>query len=270
MDQLCPLMLHKSKLKNMTCNKQKHFKKPSDSSELGYFLAGLIDADGYLRKKELVITLNLADISLGLTLKHIFGGRLRNYKQRRAFNYELNNVAQLRRVTNLIRHKLRYVKRVKQYNLALAPSLKCAPTIITSEPLTTNYWLCGFTCGDGSFQIKLTRRGETKNLRAQVSLQFSCLRDAEPILKEIKASFGGSIGYRKPNTVYYGSGSVANASKIISYFESYPMVFRQRQLFELFRKAYTLISTKYHLNPSGMKQLLYLRRSASALRQQRN
>jgi hypothetical protein len=28
----------------------------------------------------------------------------------------------------------------------------------------------------------------------------------EPVLRQIQAAFGGRIGYRKPNTVYYGSG----------------------------------------------------------------
>jgi hypothetical protein len=30
-------------------------KKPQNSEELGYFLAGLIDADGHINKKELAI-----------------------------------------------------------------------------------------------------------------------------------------------------------------------------------------------------------------------
>lgn len=170
-------------------------------------------------------------------------------------------------MANLIRHKLRYAKRVEQYNSALAPSLGCAPTTVCSEPLDTNYWFCGFTFGDGSFQIKLSHRNKTKALRAQVSLQFSLSQDALPIVMLIKNNFGGSIGYRKPNTVYYGSGSVANASKIITYFESYSMVFRQRRLLELFKRAYDIISTKRHLSPSGMEDLLRLRKLASALRQ---
>lgn len=268
MDHIRPLMRHKLNLNFMIIKKQRNFKKPLNSSDLGYFLAGLIDADGYLRKKELVITLNKTDISLGLWLKKIFGGRLRKYKSRRAFNYELYTSLELIRVANLIRHKLRYAKRVKQYNTALAPSLGCALSKINNEPINTNYWFCGFTFGDGSFQIKVTKRGKTNKLRAQISLQFSLTYDALVLLEQIKSHFGGSIGYRgKSNTVYYGSGSVINASKIIDYFESYPMIFRQRRLFELFKCAYNILRTKNHLNSTGIKQFLNLRKSASVLRQ---
>jgi LAGLIDADG endonuclease len=245
----------------------KHIKKPLNFEDFGYFLAGLIDADGYLRKKELAITLDNADISLEFKFKiKVFGGRIRPYKNRRAFNYELNNVAQLLRVADLIRHKLRLPKRVRQFNTALTPSLKCAPGTLCTESLTHNYWLSGFTFGDGSLQIKLTRRTNSKRYRAQLSLQFSCDMQTEPVLRQIQAAFGGSIGFRKPNTVYYGSCSFAATSKVIRYFDAYPMVFRQRRLYELFRQCYVMINAKRHLSNCGMATLMRHAQSSSILR----
>ena len=38
--------------------------KPKNFEELGYFLAGLIDADGHINKKELAITFHANDISV--------------------------------------------------------------------------------------------------------------------------------------------------------------------------------------------------------------
>jgi hypothetical protein len=120
-----------------------------------------------LRKKQLAITLDNADISLGLSLKKVFGRRIRPYKNRRSFNYERNNVAQLLRDADLIRHKLRLPQRVRQFNTALTPTLNGDPSTLCTESLTQNYWLSSFTFGDGRFQIKLTRRANSKRYRAQ-------------------------------------------------------------------------------------------------------
>jgi hypothetical protein len=39
-------------------------KKPKNLEEFAYFLAGLIDADGHINKKELAITFHANDISV--------------------------------------------------------------------------------------------------------------------------------------------------------------------------------------------------------------
>lgn len=83
------LAFHKFKTKmskKLFISKRRNWTK----SSLGYFLAGLIDADGYLRRGELAITLNRMDSSFCLMLQSLFGGRCRYYKQCFALNYELN------------------------------------------------------------------------------------------------------------------------------------------------------------------------------------
>lgn len=169
-------------------------------------------------------------------------------------------------LADLIRHKLRYSKRIAQYNQAFAHGLKCPKTIPCTKPLINNYWLCGFTCGDGSFQIKLTKRHGGSNLRAQVSLQFSNEEGTRPLLENLKCCFGGSIGRRNPNTVYYGSGSMKNAVHVINYFDKFPPLFRHRRMYKLFRQAYAFIEAKKHLRPGGMAYLRQLQLKLSHLR----
>ena len=77
---------------------------------LAIFLAGLIDADGYFRRGEFALTLHKLDLSMGLGLKRLFGGRIRFYKARRAFNYELNSRRGLLMLAELTQHKFRLEK----------------------------------------------------------------------------------------------------------------------------------------------------------------
>lgn len=47
--------------------------KPTNLKEFAYFLAGLIDADGHINKKELAITFHANDISVAYYLKKVIG-----------------------------------------------------------------------------------------------------------------------------------------------------------------------------------------------------
>jgi hypothetical protein len=90
-------------------------------NELGYFLAGLIDADGHINKRELAITMHSKDMIVAEFLKHVIGGSIRKIKGRRAINYEVYSKASLSRVSHLIHDKLRLPHRVNQYNSYLVP-----------------------------------------------------------------------------------------------------------------------------------------------------
>ena len=101
--------------------------KSLTQTDFGYFLAGLIDADGYIRKGELAFTLNDLDKAMGRSLMAIFGGRMRPYKTRNGFNYELNDSLMLKVIADLIRHKLVLNHRRQQYR-TWAPTLNVAKT----------------------------------------------------------------------------------------------------------------------------------------------
>ena len=85
----------------------------------------------------------------------IFGGRMRPYKTRNGFNYELNDSLMLKVIADLIRHKLVLNHRRKQFNRTWAPTLNVAQTKPARFVLRQTSWLSGFTFGDGSLQIKV-------------------------------------------------------------------------------------------------------------------
>lgn len=114
--------------------------KPHTDDQLGHYLAGLIDGNGYFtRDGHLVI--HLHDVRLAYQLKHAIGyGRVLKHK---TIIYCLTNQKGLLRVNHLIKGKLK----------------------ATSFDLNTNYWLAGFIDMKGSFDgINLLLEHQSKDL----------------------------------------------------------------------------------------------------------
>lgn len=130
-------------------------KKPKNLEGFAYFLAGLIDADGHINKKELAITFHANDISVAYYLKKIIGyGSIKKLTNTRAYNFEIYSKKGLGQVIKLITNKLRLPLRINQFNTHLVPKIGCKPTKQDHSCLLNNHWLAGFIQGDGSFKIK--------------------------------------------------------------------------------------------------------------------
>nr|YP_009424207.1 putative laglidadg homing endonuclease [Ulva flexuosa]AQS79872.1 putative laglidadg homing endonuclease [Ulva flexuosa]ATP01431.1 hypothetical protein [Ulva flexuosa]QIQ22917.1 small subunit ribosomal RNA [Ulva meridionalis] len=217
--------------------------KPIDSKQLGYFLAGLIDADGHINKKEIVITFHANDLSVAHYLKHVIGhGSIRKLSNKRAYNFEIYSKLGGSQVAKLIENKLRLPLRISQYNQCLVSKIGCVNTKQDQSCLLSNHWLAGFIQGDGSFQIKLLKR-KTGRLRVQLTVQISL--KTEYILREIQNKFGGYVGFRQAhNTYYYSSGSFINAKKFIDYFTIYQVMGSKFKAYCLWEKAFPLPEVK--------------------------
>jgi hypothetical protein len=135
-------------IKNHKCTINKvQARKPKSVEQLGYFLAGLIDADGHINKKELAITFHEQDVSVAHYLKKVIGyGSIRKLKNKRAYNFEIYSKQGLSHVAKLIENKLRPL-RIGQFNVNLVPKLALKPTKQDSNGLLTNHWLAGFIQG---------------------------------------------------------------------------------------------------------------------------
>jgi hypothetical protein len=169
-------------------------KKPKNLEEFAYFLAGLIDADGHINKKELAITFHANDISVAYYLKKVIGiGSIRKLKNGRAYNFEIYSKKGLSQVIKLITNKLRLPLRIDQFNTHLVPKIGCKPTKQDNSCLLNNHWLAGLIQGDGSFQIKLLKVKTKLGLRVQLTMQISLKTNL--LLKAIQNNFGGYIGF---------------------------------------------------------------------------
>ena len=122
-------------------------------NELGHFLAGLIEGDGWFGDKQLHIIFSNNDISLAYFIKKRIGyGNVYKIKYKKAVRYICKNKNGLSIILSLINGKLISSSKYEQlinhgyseyFNIKILPPLR--------KLSLDNYWLSGFTQADGCF-----------------------------------------------------------------------------------------------------------------------
>jgi hypothetical protein len=161
----------------------KHNSKLNDN-DFGYFLAGLIEGDGWFGKKELHIIFSETDISLAYYIKKRIGfGNVYKIKDSKAVRYICKHQKGLLFILRLINGKLvsnyKYEQLIKHnytedFNITILP-----PSNIIS---LDNFWLAGFTQADGCFHISVVK-SKTHKTGYSVRLEFSIKQKDEIPLK---------------------------------------------------------------------------------------
>lgn len=128
-------------------------------------------------------------------------------------------------------------------------------------------YVVGFVDGEGCFSISLNKNG---NRLPEVRLIFEIeLReDDEPILHEIREVLNCGNIYRleyeryakwRPHVKLKVSNFADISSKIIPFFQRYPLQAKKRLQFDKFCQAAELIRTKRHLTPEGIATIRALK-----------
>lgn len=250
-------------VKRVSDHVPKHL-KPLNNEQLGYYLGGLIDGDGYFSKaQQLVITFSFPDAFLAYYLKERLGyGNVRKVKDKNAYLLIVSNKEGMLNVINLINGKLRTEQRFNQIVNNVLSHTKYADqninfTIDSSKSLD-NHWLAGFSDADASFQIKFIKR-ITRN-KPEIRLNFQIDQKNDLLLNMIKEYLGGNIGYRKSqDTYYYGSTSYGSAKRVIEYFDKYHLQSRKHISYLRWRKVYRLVQDKEHLTDKGLSKILRIK-----------
>jgi hypothetical protein len=86
--------------------------------ELGYYLAGLIESDGYLSlQNQVIITFNIKDKSLAYKIKkRLTFGNIYKIKEKEAINLIISNNKGVFKILYLINGKLRLLNKLEQFN----------------------------------------------------------------------------------------------------------------------------------------------------------
>lgn len=231
--------------------------KPYNREQFGYFLAGLVDADGHIAKEHFQITFNARDLSVAYYIRAILKcGRIYKFKKVKAYDYRCGKIQDRQFVSNLILNKLRLPQKIIQFNERLATFSTAGLSKPNIDAISLNtHWFAGFTQGDGSFQVRIRPlRKRSKNHQVEILLNFEIKH--EYLLKQIQSTFGGIVGYRKNrNTYYYSSINLTNASKLVSYFDVYQVMGSSYRIYLLWRAALHLVLEKVHLTEHGLKQI---------------
>lgn len=251
------------KIKSISVHVPTH-KRPVNDTQLGHYLAGLIDGYGHFSsKQQLVIAFNSLDTHLAYYLKKQIGyGSVKKVNNKNAVLLVVSAIKGIERVIKLINGKLRSQSKLDQIynNILNHPNFSYIKKVINltlnkSNDLK-NLWLAGFSDADASFQIKLVKRESRNKIEVRLNFQIDQKRD-DLLIKEF---LGGNIGYRKSqDTYYYGSTSFGSARIVINYFDHYHLLSSKHINYLKWRKAYVIIQNKGHLTEKGLNKIIKLK-----------
>lgn len=257
--------------------------KSFNNNQLGYYLAGLIDGDGYFHKHKnyLTISYNLKDIIVAEWLKDQIGyGIIKKLNNKNYISYKISDIEGLLKVLELINGKLKTKIKYDQVNKnLLKKNEELNKKFIERNGKFKmgdmydfdNYWLAGYIDADGSFQIKIIDRINRtlpeirlklqiaqidKNLLNYIKLYICESKD----ISEIDNLKGCYIGKRiqKPNKKisYYLETTSFNRNKfIIEYLEKYKIISYKKENYKNYKEVYMLIMDKQHLVTNGINKI---------------
>ena len=221
-----------------------------------------MDSDGHIsRIPQLIISFHKGDASVAYDIKGKIGfGAVKEVKGKEALVYILGKREGLEKVGGMIRDRLRHEEKIKQYN----ERLKCGITKKAIGRLKEDNWLSGFIMGDGSFQIKILRRGER---REEVRIAIQIDQKKEEILGKIREEMGGNVYYReKQDTYYYSSTSKEVAKEWVKYLDENQMIGSKNMQYVLWRKVLIMMERGEHLSSKGREKIKGIKERLSRIK----
>ena len=132
-------------------------------------------------------------------------------------------------------------------------------------------YIVGFVDGEGCFSISLNKNDD-RLPEVRLIFEIELREDDEPILQEIREALNCGNIYRleyaryakwRPHVKLKVSNFTDISTKIIPFFQRYPLQAKKRWQFEQFCQVAELIKTKQHLTPEGIEQIRALKRRDS-------
>ena len=230
-----------------------HNTKLTDN-EFGYFLAGLIEGDGWFDKKEVHIIFAESDTPLAYLIKKRIGyGNVCKIKNKKAVRYICKHTTGLLTILTLINGKLvsfpKYNQLIKhEYNKNFKYEILPPLNKISLD----NHWLSGFTQADGCFHISIAK-SFTHKTGHSVRLEFSIKQnDYTPLKLLYDEILMGNLSQYSSGVWCYKSTGFKTAFLLIKYFDSHNLFSSKYVSFLKFRKVYIMITKGQHLENKGI------------------
>jgi hypothetical protein len=242
-----------NKLPNISEHITKHKSNLTDL-DFGYFLAGLIEGEGWFGLNQLYIILSEKDISLAYLIKKRIGyGNVYKIKNKKAVKYICKNKKGLESILYLINGKListfKYEQLIKHnYNKIF----NCEILPPSNNLSLDNNWLAGFTQANGCFHINITK-SKNHNTGFSVKLEFSIKQNDDIPLKLLysKIKMGNLSQYSNGIWCYKSSG-YNTAALLLNYFDLFNLFGGKYVDYLKFRKIYRMITEGKHLEEKGI------------------
>lgn len=147
-------------LRGDLANKLSHIKhkKPTSSKELGSYLAGLFEGDGYISNlPQIVIVFHQKDKQSAITLRDSFEhGNINPVSKKKAVVWVISDKSGILKFLNLVNGFIRTPYKLTQI---LANAGRCLPSNFQKEVdgnhLLESWWLAGFTDAAGYLYIQI-------------------------------------------------------------------------------------------------------------------
>lgn len=133
------------------------------------------------------------------------------------------------------------------------------------------FYVVGFVDGEGCFSITINKKSD-KNPEVRLIFEIELRGDDENILKEIQKVLQCGNIYRleyeryakwQPHVKYKVSNFTDISSKIIPFFEKYPLQAKKQNQFKKFCLAAEIISRKEHLTSEGIERIIKIKHKDS-------
>lgn len=247
----------------------------SDDEHFGYYLAGLIEGDGYFGKNSLEISLHIKDVSTAYWLKKRLGsGSLVFVKNQKTVKFVVKNMKGLGDVLTLTNGKFLTDDKLNQWysnngylsflHLGFEKDFQILPTF-NPDLLKSNYFLAGYFDAGGCFNTQIQYK-EDKNLAKTVVLEAKLANQNPKVLDLILKFFGGHIYFISNITYRYNSTSFKIAKNWIDYFDQFSLCTTKYIEYIKWRKIYILTQKKEHLTAEGLKKIQVLKKSIEKIR----
>ena len=237
-------------------NHRPSHKSTLSDDELGHYLAGLIEGDGYFGKDSLQIIVHNKDIVLVHNLKKWIGfGYIYKIKDKKALKFSITNKKGLERVLTLCNgkfvapFKLEQIKRQKldeRLNIKLL-----SPTNLIK---LDNHWLSGFIDADGSLGIFIVK-SKSHKLGFYIRLEIKIAQKESLLLNLIKNQLHGSIYLDKMGISRYKLTNKKDLYFIFQYFDKYHLQSLKYLQYFYLRRSYLLLLKKEHLIEKGLNKI---------------
>lgn len=238
---------------------------------LGFYLAGLIEGDGYIsitnqNRVILGITFNLKDQPLAEKLLNLLGKGFIAKRKTNCIELRFSEKKTILKIVTLINGKFRTPKIDQLHKLIdwlnNKYSLAISKLPLDNSPLDANSWLTGFIEADGGFYIRFS----LKQILCKFSLEQRMIypktgESYYTILNNICLFLNVKLSVRnrltKKNSYYQIRVENQNSTKILNdYLNKYPLLSSKYLDYLEWEKSFIIISKKEHMTEKGKELIL--------------
>jgi len=239
-----------------------------NDEQFGYFLAGVIEGDGWFGYKNLHIIFHESDVSLAYYIKKRIGyGNIYKIKikNKKAVRYVCKHSSGLYKILNLINGKLVSNFKYDQLIKHNYPKLFNIEFLLPLNNISLdNYWLSGFTQADGCFHISVVK-SKTNKSGYSVRLEFSLKQNDEVPLKLLYNNLKmGNLSQYSSGIWCYKSSGYLTAYNLINYFDNFKLFDGKYIQYFKFRKVYIMITKGLHIEKDGIKKIISIKSKGSS------